>query len=147
MKSWFTPREALRATGVSYRMLQYWDRTRFIQPSYRRRGKFRVYTFADMLRLRTAKVLRSKTVSIQKLRKVIRSLDKLISQVNVPLYEVTLVFTGVDLLIITGQVVADDQTKQDWILISARAFYDELRSMFDEPAAEDAAAQTEAAIG
>ena len=54
---------------ISYRQIQYWDKTSFIKPSYRRRGKYRLYTFADLIQLRLAKMLRETNFSIQKLRK------------------------------------------------------------------------------
>ena len=72
MKSTFTPKEVVKVIGISYRQIQYWDKTNFIRPSYRSHGKYRQYTFSDLVQMKVAKMLRDRDVSIQRLRKIIQ---------------------------------------------------------------------------
>jgi len=65
MKTFFTPKEVAKIVGLSYRQIQYWDKTNFIKPSYRRRGKYRLYTFQDLIQMKLAKTLRGHEYSIQ----------------------------------------------------------------------------------
>src|ERR1043166_10220091 len=102
MKSFFTPKEVAKLIGISYRQVQYWDKTNFIKPSYRRRGKYRLYTFSDLIQLEVAKVLRETNISIQRLRKIIKSLKSLLPQVNHPLVELTFLIEGERILVFNG---------------------------------------------
>ncbi len=88
-----------RLTGVPYRTLDYWARSRFIAPSGREAsgiGSERQYTFDDLIALRTARELRSAGVSTQALRRVIRFLRK--GGARKPLSELRLVIRGKDVL-------------------------------------------------
>jgi DNA-binding transcriptional MerR regulator len=70
----------MRLTGLSKSQLRYWDKTGFFAPSYsKRRGVYgRVYTFRDVVGLRTLSVLRNEhKVSLQHLRQVAESLSRL----------------------------------------------------------------------
>lgn len=64
-----------RLTGLSSRQLSYWDKTGFFSPQYaednRRRPFSRVYSFRDVVGLRTIAILRKDhLVPLQELRKV-----------------------------------------------------------------------------
>jgi uncharacterized protein (DUF433 family) len=64
-----------RLTGLSKRRLGYWDKTKFFAPQYaeenRRRPFSRIYSFRDVVGLRTVAVLRNTHgVPLQELRKV-----------------------------------------------------------------------------
>ena len=74
MKRLFSPKEVAALVGISYRQIQYWDSSGFIRPSVRRRGRFRAYSFSDLILLRVARDLRARGLSIQRLRRVIASL-------------------------------------------------------------------------
>jgi DNA-binding transcriptional MerR regulator len=70
----FTSDQALRLTGASRRRLGYWVDTRLISPSIQRgegRGRVRLFSFANLLELRTAVWLRDK-VSLQLIRKIVQ---------------------------------------------------------------------------
>ena len=91
MKSFFVPREVCELVGISYRQLQYWDKTNFIKPSYKRKGKYRLYTFSDLLQLTMASTLRSEhQLSVQRLRTAIRMLRDLLPKLNSPLIELSI---------------------------------------------------------
>jgi len=74
----FTSDQALRLTGASRRRLSYWVDTGLIAPSIQRgegRGRVRLFSFANLLELRTAVWLRDK-VSLQLIRKIVERLRK-----------------------------------------------------------------------
>lgn len=111
LKSFFSPRDIEKALNVSYRQLQYWDQTDFIKPSYKKQQKFRLYTFADVLLLKVAWELRQNhSFSIQKLRKTIELMKKLLHRVTHPLVELTFLISEERILVFNGDVVMDDIT-------------------------------------
>jgi len=69
----FTAEQVCRLTGLSKRQLAYWDRTSFFSPGHERgRGAFaRLYTFRDLVGLRTIAILRKdRKIPLQELRRV-----------------------------------------------------------------------------
>ena len=75
----YTSNQAARVSGVPFFTVDYWDRSRFLRPSYstgggRGRGRERLYSYADILRLRIARELRDQHVSLQTLRYVVSKL-------------------------------------------------------------------------
>lgn len=70
----FTTDTVARLTGLSARQLHGWDRTGFFVPSHadpnRRRPYSRVYSFADVVALRTIAKLRERGVSFPDLKRV-----------------------------------------------------------------------------
>lgn len=71
-----------RLTGLTKRQLRYWDRTGFFVPAYadedRRLAYSRLYSFKDVVALRTLSVLRKQyAVPLQHLRKVAEKLSHL----------------------------------------------------------------------
>jgi uncharacterized protein (DUF433 family) len=70
----FTSDTVSRLTGLTVRQLHHWDRTRFFVPSfadpYRRRPHRRVYSFVDLVGLRTIADLRARGVSWPDLKRV-----------------------------------------------------------------------------
>jgi DNA-binding transcriptional MerR regulator len=70
----FTSPQVQRLTGLTARRLEYWDSTGVYQPTYRddrpRRAYRRIYTFRDVVSLRTLVTLRDKfRVPLDELRK------------------------------------------------------------------------------
>ena len=71
----FSEEQVERLTGLSVAQLRYWDRTDFFRPSLadenRRLAYSRIYSFKDVVALRTLSVLRRQfSVPLQRLRKV-----------------------------------------------------------------------------
>ncbi len=71
----FTAETVRRVTGLSDRQLRYWDDTGFFSPSYadedRSRPHSRIYSFRDLVGLRTLARLRNKHgIPLQELRRV-----------------------------------------------------------------------------
>lgn len=132
MKSFFTPREVSRLIGISYRQIQYWDKTKFLGPSYRRRGKYRLYTFSDIILLKIAVTLRSSNVSIQRLRRIMRGIKELLPQVNSPLRDLTFLIKDTEVLIFSGPVIANNQAVLGSIWIRIAEFVKQIETMFVE---------------
>jgi len=62
---------AAQAVGISYRQLDYWDRTELVQPTVRSAtgsGSQRLYSFRDILVLKLVKRLLDTGVSLQQIR-------------------------------------------------------------------------------
>lgn len=100
----FSTGDAVRITGVSFRNIDYWARTRFIVPSIAEAqgtGTERRYSFSDLLALRVARELRAAGVSTQSLRRVVAFLrtKKGLTQ---PLAECRLIVTGTDVQVATS---------------------------------------------
>lgn len=71
----FTPEHVGRLTGLSPRQISYWDATRFFSPTlvdgYHRRAFSRIYSFRDVVGLRTIAMLRNQhKIPLQELRRV-----------------------------------------------------------------------------
>ncbi len=101
----FSTGEAVRITGVSFRNIDYWARTKFIVPSIadaKGTGTERKYSFSDLLALRVARELREAGISTQSLRRVVEFLRTRRSLTN-PLAECRLIVTGADVQVATSR--------------------------------------------
>ena len=131
LKSFFSPRDIEKALNVSYRQLQYWDQTDFIKPSYKKQQKFRLYTFADVLLLKVAWELRQNhNFSIQKLRKTVELMKKLLHRVTHPLVELTFLISEERILVFNGDVVMDDITAAKHVKFSVGQLRSEIDTFF-----------------
>lgn len=101
----FSTGDAVRITGVSFRNIDYWARTKFIVPSIadaKGTGTERKYSFSDLLALRVARELREAGISTQSLRRVVDFLRTRKSVTN-PLAECHLIVTGSDVQVATSR--------------------------------------------
>src|SRR5258706_10953267 len=104
-KESYSTGEAVRITGVSFRNIDHWARTKFIVPSVAEAqgtGTERRYSFSDLLALRVARELREAGVSTQSLRRVVDFL-RTKRGLTQPLAECHLVVTGTDVLVATSR--------------------------------------------
>ena len=70
--------EAAKAAGITYRQLDYWDRTGLVQPTVRGAagsGSQRLYSFRDILVLKLVKRLLDTGVSLQQIRIAVEQLN------------------------------------------------------------------------
>jgi len=74
VKSEFTSREVVLLTGITARQLQWWDERGIVVPA--RQGHRRIYSFEDLTEVAVICELRSKGFSLQRMRKVVRFLQK-----------------------------------------------------------------------
>jgi predicted RNase H-like HicB family nuclease len=107
---------ASRIAGVSYRQLDYWDRTHLIKPSLQEAkgiGSSRFYAFIDLVQLRVARVLREKGISLQKIRKCLTHLKKHAPEVEKPSAQLRFLTDGETIFELTKdpQVMVDTLRK------------------------------------
>ena len=74
MQNTFTSQEVIQLTGITARQLQWWDERGIVVPA--RQGHRRIYSFEDLMEVAVICELRSKGFSLQRMRKVIRFLQK-----------------------------------------------------------------------
>jgi DNA-binding transcriptional MerR regulator len=105
VKDSFSTGDAVRITGVSFRNVDYWARTKFIVPSIadaKGTGTERRYSFSDLVALRVARELREAGISTQALRGVVKFLRTKKGLAN-PLAESHLIVTGDDVQVATNR--------------------------------------------
>jgi DNA-binding transcriptional MerR regulator len=103
-KDGFSAGQAARITGLPYRTIDHWARTRFIAPSIsdaKGTGSERKYAFSDLVALRVARELRQAGVSTQALRRVIDYL-RTNKRLKNPLAEARLVVVGSDVCVVNS---------------------------------------------
>src|SRR5437868_10506032 len=74
MQGSFTSQDVIRLTGITARQLQWWDERGIVVPD--RQGHRRVYSFEDLTEVVVICELRRKGFSLQRMRKVVRFLQK-----------------------------------------------------------------------
>jgi DNA-binding transcriptional MerR regulator len=74
MQDSFTSQDVIRLTGITARQLQWWDERGIVVPA--REGHRRVYSFEDLSEVAVICELRRKGFSLQRVRKVVRFLQK-----------------------------------------------------------------------
>ena len=100
----FNTKSVSRLTGVTPRQLGYWDKTGLIKPSVNPAagtGSQRLYSFQDIVQIRTAKALRDQGVSLQKIRKCVAYLRKHAPELEHPLAELKLITDGETIFCLT----------------------------------------------
>ena len=70
----FTSQEVVALTGISPRQLQWWDEQGIVSPA--RQGRCRLYSLADLTEISVICELRRKGFSLQRVRKVLRFLQR-----------------------------------------------------------------------
>jgi predicted RNase H-like HicB family nuclease len=94
---YFNSKAVANITGLSYRQIDYWDRSHLIKPSASEatgRGSSRLYLFSDLVQLKVAKTLIDKGISVQKIRKALGYLKKHMPEVEKPLAELKFLTDG-----------------------------------------------------
>src|SRR5712691_7247531 len=100
----FSADTARRLTGVTYRQLDYWDKTGLVRPSIRGaegKGSRRIYSFQDVVELRVVSRMLASGVSLPAVRKAVRYLQSHFDRVTRPLAQLTLVASGRNVLVRT----------------------------------------------
>src|SRR4030065_2772861 len=102
--------------GISRRQLQYWDKSDLVNPSHRTSGGHGRYTFSDLISIRAAKKLINAGISVQRIRKSIGQLKRILPTIKKPLEELTLVATGDVILVFYEDTAFEALSGQEWIL-------------------------------
>ena len=98
----FTAKQVVTLTGVPYKRLDSWANSGFLIPSIAAAdgiGSRRLYSFQDLITLRTAKLLRDAGISLQGLRNVVQFLRDTHGMAQ-PLAHTRLVMVGDEVLIV-----------------------------------------------
>lgn len=111
----FKTSEVVDLLDLSRRQLQYWAKTRLVEPSARTPGGHHRYDFNDLVALKATKRLIDAGVSVQKIRKSVGALRELLPQVGRPLSELVLVATGDVVLVFHDETVFEAITGQEWV--------------------------------
>ncbi len=74
MERRFSSREVAALTGITLRQLQWWDERRIVVPE--RLGRRRLYSLGNLAELAVIAELRDKGFSLQRVRKVVRALER-----------------------------------------------------------------------
>jgi predicted RNase H-like HicB family nuclease len=91
--------------GVTARQLGYWDKTGLVKPSIAQaegKGTRRLYSFLDIVQIRTAKALRNQGMSLQNVRKCVAFLRKYASEIEHPSAELKLLTDGQTIFALTA---------------------------------------------
>jgi predicted RNase H-like HicB family nuclease len=100
----FNTKAVSKIIGVTIRRIDYWDKTHFIKPSIKEAsgyGSTRLYSFEDLVRLKVAKTLMGKGISLQKIRKTITYLKKNMPNIENPLSDLKFLTDGESIFILT----------------------------------------------
>lgn len=116
----FRSSEAQQLLQLSRRQLQYWANTDLVRPSVRTRGGHHRYTLEDLVALKAAKRLIDAGVSVQRIRKSIQALRKILPTVRRPLAELVLVATGDVVLVLREGAAFEAVSGQEWIFEVSR---------------------------
>lgn len=79
LKNFFGSNEVCKIIGITYKQLDYYDRTDFVKPSVSKAqgyGTRRMYDFNDLLKLKVIKRLLEAGISLQKIRKTEKYLEE-----------------------------------------------------------------------
>ena len=85
-----------KLTGATLNQLKYWVRINLVSPE--REGKSSFYSFKDIVKLRVLVSLRNKGLSLQKVRKGIRTLSMMLPD-DEPLSRLIIYTDGIDMIV------------------------------------------------
>ncbi len=111
----YRTRDVVEILGISRRQLQYWAQTDLIAPTVKTPGGHHRFTFDDLVALKAAKRLIDAGVSVQRIRRSIQALRKLLPGVDRPLSELVLVATGDVVLAFWEGTVFEAVSGQEWV--------------------------------
>lgn len=97
VKRFYGSREVCKIINLTYRQLDYYDRTDFVKPSINNGegyGSRRMYSFSDLLKLKVIKKLLEAGVSLQKIRKAKKYLEENGNSPDNSFLKVTLISDG-----------------------------------------------------
>jgi len=151
IKRFYSSREVCNIVDLSYRQLDYYDRTDIVKPSINNGlgyGSRRMYSFDDLLKLKVIKRLLEAGVSLQKIRKAKKYIEENTGKEN-GLLDVTLISDGESVYACNSDKDIIDTLKsgQGVFGIALGRVYEDLRGDIDRhfniaPVVEDAPAKS-----
>lgn len=100
----YNSKTACKLTGITKRQIDYWDSSHLIKPSIQEaggRGTVRLYSFEDLVQIVVVKKLKGQGITLQKIRKSIRYLQKNFPEVDKPLAQLKFITDGEAIFILT----------------------------------------------
>ncbi len=107
----YSIREVSRIFNISESKLRYWAQTGFLNPSLRK-GARSYYSFSDLIGVKTAQDLSEKGLSLQKVRKNLSELRKLLPEEQKPLSRLRIRSDGEQLVVMGEEAVFEVETRQ-----------------------------------
>jgi tetratricopeptide (TPR) repeat protein len=92
-------KDVSRLFDISESRLRYWDRSAFLSPTGYE-GRRRVYTFQDLISVRSAKTLLDSGLSLQRARRILCSLQDKLPQTTAPLSKLRIISDSKTVLVI-----------------------------------------------
>jgi len=129
----FNTKTVSKIIGVTKRQLDYWDKHHFIKPSVQEAtgyGSSRIYSYNDLIRLRLAKTLLDKGISLQKIRKAVSYLKKHMPDIENPLSDLKFLTDGETIFVLTKdskEIIDTLQNGQLVFSVSLGAIIDSLK--------------------
>jgi Flp pilus assembly protein TadD len=120
--------EVSRLFQIPESRLRYWDRTGFLAPSGQI-GARRLYTFQDLIGVRTAKMLIERGVPLRRVRKTVEALRGSLPNVVRPLSELRVVADGQSVVVRDEKALFEPRTGQLVIDFDVRGLRDEVVSV------------------
>jgi len=123
----FNTAQSSQIVGATARQIRHWDRQGLVKPSFSSaagRGSRRLYSYVDLLALKTVKVLRDQGASLQKVRKCVRYLRGHLPDVSQPLQFCVLLTDGESVYL-----VEDEKTLIDTVRRQGQRVFRELLSI------------------
>lgn len=121
VRSGFSADVTRKLVGISYRQLDYWDKTGLIRPTLQRatgKGSRRIYSFDDLVELRVVARLLSVGVTLTAVRKAVAYLRAHFTKVARPLAGLMLVANGKRVLVMGSSSRAyTDATRAGQVVI------------------------------
>jgi len=87
-----------KLTGATENQFKYWVKIRIITPE--RTGKTHYYSFRDIVKLRVLVQLRRNGLSLQKVRKGIDNLSRILPDTEVPMTRLMIHTDGIDMIVV-----------------------------------------------
>jgi predicted RNase H-like HicB family nuclease len=116
----FNTRTVSKISGVTQRQLGYWDKNHFVKPSVQEAagyGSVRLYSYNDLIRLKVAKTLLDKGISLQKIRKAVSFLKMHMPDIENPLSDLKFLTDGETIFVLTKDTKEIIDTLQNGQLV------------------------------
>ena len=111
----FNTKQASQLAGVTEPQLRHWDKQGLLKPSISQaagRGSRRLYSYTDLLALKTIKSLRDYEVSLQKIRKCVLYLRRRLPDISNPLHFCVLLAAGETVYLVEDEAKLIDTIRQ-----------------------------------
>jgi tetratricopeptide (TPR) repeat protein len=121
----FTKGEITRLIGLSEARLRSLDKAGVVTPSARKNGR-RVYDFADLIALRTAKSLFDQRIRLREVTRAIQALKADLPKIKRPLSELRIVSDGRSIVVESTEGSFEPATRQMMLDLSVRTLRDDI---------------------